>query len=118
MFKKVRKIWSKTGSPKVHILTLKASLEPSFFGTLENRCVKRPRSTGMCPTRSNPHIPPAKIAKFPKQKKEKKKKKKKKKEKKDICFSSLTNGKALRAIKKVFNELGPLHFSISPKFPS
>ena len=49
MFKKVRKIWSKTGSPKVHILTLKASLEPSFFGTPENRCVKRPRLRSMCP---------------------------------------------------------------------
>ena len=46
---KVRKIWSKTGSPKVHIPTLKASLEPYFFGTHENRCVKRPRLRSMCP---------------------------------------------------------------------
>ena len=33
--RKVRKNWSKTGSPKVHILTLKAKHWPSFFGTLK-----------------------------------------------------------------------------------
>ena len=90
---KVRKIWSKTGSPKVHILTLKASLEPSFFGIPENRCVKRPRLRSMCP----PLISrPQKSLKF-----------RTNEGRTDISFSSLTNGKALRAIRLDCGDVGP-----------
>ena len=45
--KKVQKKWSKIGSRKVRIVTLKATFWPSFFGTPKNPCFKVPVDSSM-----------------------------------------------------------------------
>ena len=46
-FKKVQKKWSKIGSRKVRIVTLKATFRASFFGTPKNPCFKVPVDSSM-----------------------------------------------------------------------
>ena len=53
-FKKVQKKWSKIGSRKVRIVTLKATFRASFFGTPKNPCFKVPVDSSMRDTSISP----------------------------------------------------------------